>query len=850
MKKRKIVQVALKGLNCFMPEHIVEDGFCERLHNLRYGGGVWRSVASPHIMHHIQEDNGYRIIYRHPVLPQGWYIARREGEGEFIIEVVRLFGEIMFQAQLAIYPQETELSLSHFGNVLFLTAKDSSGTVTEKSFLYKDKRYYAIHMGQIAPPQIEMSGYSIYSSDMEVIQDRAFSRIAYVETTDRADSAEITAFENYYPALLAGLQEQGAIPGLFFFFVAYKMYDGTVIKNSQLYTCAGTNSRTRDFMLKKEGNNKYTYYTHVRANYLTLKFTDYAEVSDNPLIKSVCVYATRNYPLYTVDGIFNDFDYSDAEVTQQGTATYYLSRSKCIWNKELEDIIDTPFYEIAELDIKNLAENDTLKLTYKEHFSGIEHKPVYSAGFSDHDIIGAGGYEYNNRWHLYNVTTTLFEGSDQFYAGNTLNNGELAYSRIVLSETADSRICFVVTLNIGGKRVVTACTPSETYYFTKKVSGAVVSGEFYIVNGILSYPDSRAEKMEIYFRHSENGYRLVKSYLLKSAYSNNYAYCRCSDDCNPVLVEELTLPVSGISRQLVFDRSFTEPGKLMVSGTDNPFYYAPEHCYTVESDAEIVFVDSNAGQLTESRFGQHPLLLFTDRGIFALEQGEGELLYASVVPLLDDVVRPGTVSLSTQGVVFYVTGRGLMALAGRKSRCVSQPLGNDFTEKYLIGAKFVYVPAYNELLVYNKGYDYAYICSMEEGVWSTRDLKGELLNGGLFLTETALCNFGVSEDKTERLPAEVVTSPLKMGDSRYKRVETVALRMDYGRETLYTFALEGSADGKNWALLQSGDNSSLLRRTPVSCRFFRLRLSFLNSRDAALTGFDVEYYSRFGRHLQ
>lgn len=133
--------------------------------------------------------------------------------------------------------------------------------------------------------------------------------------------------------------------------------------------------------------------------------------------------------------------------------------------------------------------------------------------------------------------------------------------------------------------------------------------------------------------------------------------------------------------------------------------------------------------------GPIPLYVFTNRGVWSLESGSGEVLYSNIIPVNHDrIINPATATAA--GTVFYITSRGLYGLQGRRSRLLSEPLGNMVTD-YLAGAEIHYQFKYGDLLVYNPAYSYAYVYAVQHGVWSTRDMAGTVLNNDEIVTGLA-----------------------------------------------------------------------------------------------------------------
>ncbi len=101
--------------------------------------------------------------------------------------------------------------------------------------------------------------------------------------------------------------------------------------------------------------------------------------------------------------------------------------------------------------------------------------------------------------------------------------------------------------------------------------------------------------------------------------------------------------------------------KLLVSELNNPFVYPLSRMFTFQGRVKKTAVATTA--LSQGQFGQFPLYVFTEDGIWAMETGpDGSFI--SSKPLSRDVcVNPSSITSIDDSVVF-VTDKGLMMLQG------------------------------------------------------------------------------------------------------------------------------------------------------------------------------------------
>lgn len=113
-----------------------------------------------------------------------------------------------------------------------------------------------------------------------------------------------------------------------------------------------------------------------------------------------------------------------------------------------------------------------------------------------------------------------------------------------------------------------------------------------------------------------------------------------------------------------------ESNVINVSAPYNPFVFPVENSYGFSG--EIIDVATSYLPVSAVQYGQYPLSVFTKNGVFALEQGNGKVLYSNVVPL-QPYILDGKATTTPFGT-FFVSGRALYLLSGRDAVCVSHAL--------------------------------------------------------------------------------------------------------------------------------------------------------------------------------
>ena len=117
-------------------------------------------------------------------------------------------------------------------------------------------------------------------------------------------------------------------------------------------------------------------------------------------------------------------------------------------------------------------------------------------------------------------------------------------------------------------------------------------------------------------------------------------------------------------------------------------------------------------------------------------------------------------------------------------------------------------------------------------------MAGRVLNNDEVVTAHALATL-TDEQMIEPVECWAVTRPLKLGTTEFKRLETVVARI---------MSQDCFAHIIAWCNVQGMD--ARLRRTPLSYKFFRLRLHLTANCRISTTSVDVEFYPRFVGRLR
>lgn len=108
--------------------------------------------------------------------------------------------------------------------------------------------------------------------------------------------------------------------------------------------------------------------------------------------------------------------------------------------------------------------------------------------------------------------------------------------------------------------------------------------------------------------------------------------------------------------------------KLFVSELDNPFYYPLESRYTFQS--KVIGVATATTAISQGQFGQFPLYVFTEDGIWAMETA-ADGSFVSQKPLSREVcINPDSIC-SIDNAVVFVTDKAVMMIQGSQVMNIS-----------------------------------------------------------------------------------------------------------------------------------------------------------------------------------
>ncbi|MDE7393601.1 MAG: hypothetical protein K2M80_03905, partial [Muribaculaceae bacterium] len=330
------------------------------------------------------------------------------------------------------------------------------------------------------------------------------------------------------------------------------------------------------------------------------------------------------------------------------------------------------------------------------------------------------------------------------------------------------------------------------------------------------------------------------------------------------------------------------PNKIYTSEVNNPFVFPLKGINTVGA-GEIYALSAAARPLSEGQFGQFPLYAFTDEGVWALEVSATGT-YTARQPITRDVCNNPRGITQLDNSVVFPTARGIMHIIGSETRCITEAISSDFPfdvtklpgllkhfEKvsghnpgdriisaaafsdFMEGCRVMYDYVGQRIMIYNKGYSYAYVYSMKSGHWgmmysaiidSLNSYPEALAIVGNDDDETtSIVNYS-SPDKRDEVNVLYVTRPLKLDSADIlKTIDTVIQRGDFSRRDLTTM-LYGSRDLANWHLVWSSKDHYLRGFRGSPYKYFVIASTGRLTADKSVTGASISMELRQTKGLK
>lgn len=701
------------------------------------------------------------------------------------------------------------------------------------------------------------------------------------------------------------IKEKGYFVFPFFVRYAYRLYDGSLFMHSAPILMVPSSEYTPLAVSALKTYNDYLYelssfYIGVLRSKLTYGTYDDVDFTDwKDIIKSVDIFITD--PIYTYDAsekissvtLFSDenvnnksnsicrftsagknetgvFNHDLRSVTQQFvTRFHYASDNMCFIDlpkrsagKIEEDIKNaSTFYFLKSIKIESLhkittktASNGDEYLDLKEieidngYLNFLQTQEVMTDDYESHDtIIPTYAFPYNGRMNYANIKKRLFNGFDTRQIFPVKNSGLWT---------------MLVELEIEGRTIVLESNIPAIPYVPYIYYPSSFAKNIYFITGIGGTQRIVTGDPTQYIGYK---FQLTPSDFLNGAY--------CFTGWRFQGEETTQFPITS-----AIQNNFVHlPNKLYTSLVNNPFVLPAKGINSI-GQSEILGISTAAKALSEGQFGQFPLYVFSDEGIWAMEVSN-DGWFTVKQPISREVCINEESITQLDGAVLFFTDKGLMLLEGSDVVCISDELdnitpfqlndlpnsdvlksiyGETLNEgvvspvEYMKGANMLYDYRNQRIYIQNPNFEYGYVRSLKTKLWSTQTIFKIINTLNSYPGGQATIRYNGSNDSDriadfsnitpDNTPkALLITRPLKLDlPDTFKTVERVIQRGNFEPGHVQQI-LYGSNDLVTWRPLASSKNKYISGLRGYSYKYFRLALFMDLAKGESLTGCTIQF---------
>lgn len=523
------------------------------------------------------------------------------------------------------------------------------------------------------------------------------------------------------------------------------------------------------------------------------------------------------------------------------------------------------FYRIAQYDF-----NDTIfpieeTLDLSDVLGKLQFQPeLEDDSYSHNQTFAEKIFNYNIKLHIADIKQSIYKGYPL----------EMFISYEGTEKTIDKYISTTyINTSAGEVRI-----SREQDYLN--------NNQFVLLSPLLSYPDSRAYKMVISILYKERGesgnyeyYLFKKSFQLKPHDFLNLAYYLPSDKIEPIDITGDSISSSEIPTAPSDENNIeSNPNKLKVSATDNPFIFPVEQTYTVGT-GKIIGMAASTPALSQDQYGQFPLYVFTDDGIYMMQVGTGDVIYTNTLPVSRDVCDNPDSILSLDNSVFFSSNNKLFILSGYNSKCISDSLKTEYYPDP--GSLSIYSgtgPIFDEYTIYGYNYNYgeiivrpneahiALVYDIRNKIWREKTIPSnntisQFISVYPILYAIDDYNSDVYDLSFEDKPYKgyknirLQTAPIILGSTGFKKIEKAIIRTIISGNI--KVSVYGSNDNVSFKKVMEINvkSESLIHDIPIqrissSWRYFYFSITGDIGFDSTITRIDIQEKTTFNTKLR
>ena len=635
-------RITFNGMNRYSPPNSAQPGDCTAIVNLRNQSNCLKPVGTPEYLYTPEKKN-HRLVYVHICYDGEHHITENENTLYYEALIKKENGNIQKESSLLFELNDLQvLSIQSIGNTLIIICTESIYYL-----LYKEGKY--IFLGEKPDiPEISFFPYIEYT-DAYFVSEYTFQH-GYSNPT-RLDTEDINYYNDAYYNAFFQLQEKAWKRHYFIQPIliryALTLYDGSrIFSSAPVMVSLPHPIQPYQMSIRLKNSNNLCLGSHegqiIAGNY-SLKYYIHQFNLDNwkDIVRSIDFFVSPEATIFEPDQKQQGLKFTIERTEENETISFLLKGDISFLDlKEIKKryLQDSLFYKIATIeDWSDWKEGESYAIENKIRPDLLIHEEVLSPDNTTLLSTGAHvSYIHNKRLHIANLKKKLFPGFplSLFNVGNKN------------AETVSAYICTYLKTERGECKVV---WHGKSNYFFNQLSP------------LISYPDSNAYKMEIVVKSEKTRYK--GSFLLTaSEYENRADYL--DETLSAITLENDSLPASTpLDIPLSENDTYTQPNILRVSELENPFVFPSEQTYTI-SNGEITGIATITAALSEGQFGEFPLYVFTEEGIWALQNGNGIVCYGAQHQLNREPILPENPIVPLENMIMFTTAKGLFIIRG------------------------------------------------------------------------------------------------------------------------------------------------------------------------------------------
>lgn len=723
-------------------------------------------------------------------------------------------------------------NISAIGNTLII---NSEGTL--HYFLWKGKGINYANLGNKIPePKMLFNLATPWDSSVDSYA-QMISSVNIAGMLDKNPLDEVTIVvkddkvNEYNDAIIGGYSENKKDAEKHNWFVnpfavryALELYDGSYVLHSEpimLFPTFSENTFARIYKIDDNGEMLGLYlHTSVRELIFRVVSADYTNWTD--IVKNITVFVSPQVDVYnTIEDQKLRFD---GRTVVLGTSVTMKRDAICTSTKSTDGVlseVDTP---------SNIRYYST---TYTDRLNDAFYTLNKRAAANIADELGKNGtffkiFEFPVTKNIYNWNSSVNYMSEGVLSilesQSRLPNDYYTHTQLKSPSsllTYNNRLHLVApyrSFYVGGETLIRhdftgyISAPYDIYVHIQTDSGERIINHYYYTYERLDryfyYPDPRAYKVEIFINSA-----LVVNETLTPHPSLNGAYFFKYPTSEDMPSATGDAPTENMKDEYLLNQIFT-------SEVNNPFVFKAEGNNSLDVQ-NIIGMATMTTALSQGQFGQYPMIVFTNDGIWAM-QTNAEGVYTSIVPLSREVCNNPKSITQTDGAVFFSSEKGLMVIVGSEVKCVSEQLNGKYTEEItplqnILKDSGLIAYDYRDSLLWilDDATGTIYIYNIKAGAFAQFKWQGELLFNvvnhypdTLLQDEVGnvyslLSKPNINSDEFDTYEASIETRPMKLEDAfAFKSLRQLKNVFDSESGTC-TLKIEASNDMKTWTEITS-----------------------------------------------